>query len=193
MPELNPYEPPKCSSMQEVGAWRDGLTLVMTRDAWLPDLCIGCGVPSTKRCGIILLAWERGLVHRLRHLLMPTVSLCRGCRLRWLVALCLGLIVAVADIGLLVFAVSLDGMFNSVSPTIGELDCSVAICSLCLVIVTCDVFYVFWAGSFALVRRRDGPFVWLGGVNSTLLAALPQFKGTESEMHLDNGIRGAQR
>ncbi len=51
MQDFNPYEAPKTDlliprEIGEVGVWRDGALLVMSKDAELPDRCIKCDAPA---------------------------------------------------------------------------------------------------------------------------------------------------
>ena len=54
-PQRNPYAPPEASriagdpSSERGGFWSDGKSLVLHREARLPDRCLRCNEPAVKR------------------------------------------------------------------------------------------------------------------------------------------------
>jgi hypothetical protein len=112
MSEVSPYEAPRSRSSIVEGAWRDGLMLVMTKGARLPDRCIACNLPASKRIPIVLIASEGHFAFRRRQVFMPEVCVCRYHFSRLMASVVLVCVGGTVNMALMVLAVRAGGLFT---------------------------------------------------------------------------------
>ena len=158
------------------GVWRDDKTLVMTKDASLPDQCVKCNAPANgfrlKRnlswhhpafYLVILVAWIIYLVLAIALSKRATVylGLCAEHTQRRRNFLILGW--AMLAIGLLVAFVA----FVNEYPGIGALG---------LLIFLISVFWLVIVSRVVKVKKIDDRYVWLTGIDANYLAKLPNLQ-----------------
>jgi hypothetical protein len=190
MSDLNPLAPPKCVEMLAGSAWRDGLLLVMTRNARLPNRCVFCNVTAIKHYRVILLGCEGGLFHRLRCLFVPKMGLCRTHYWQWTVRVLLWYPWLAVLFVLLGVVARLVGVYPPANPSNSDLFWAAVICLASLALAVWLLINALRTACFAMVRRAEGQFVWLSGVHGDLLAGLPQFPWTKATMKLRNDASG---
>jgi hypothetical protein len=168
--------PPPSIGLPGAGIWRDGKTLVISRDALLPDRCVKCNAITTGRI-TRKLSWHHSLIYLLLLL-------------NWIIYLVVGLAVrkrAKVEFGLCdedrtkrrtyiwVTWLMVLGGFAGFFVAIAAEDGTPALMGL-LLLITAIIFGLVKA---RLVRpmKIDERFVWLRGVNADYLDQCPPWPG----------------
>jgi ribosomal protein L40E len=159
------------------GAWRDKSTLVMTKDASLPDRCVKCNAPAN---GLRLkrkLAWHHPVLYLLvfgAALLYVIIAAVLSKRATVYLGLCaehfqrrrkriaIGWLLLVAAIVGVPAAIAYD------YPMVALLAVAVFLFSVVWLIMVARV---------VTVKKIDDRFVWLKGINSNYLSQLPPWQG----------------
>jgi hypothetical protein len=170
------YVLPPPPSFGTSGVWRDRATLVMTKDAQLPDRCVKCNVPTTGRLRRRL-SWHHPAIY-----------------LIILVALLIYLIVAMVtrksatvELGLceehlakrrrnimISWGLSLLGLAGLILGAVIE-DGTVAF--LGFLALVAGIIFAIVAVRLVTPAKIDDKYVWLRGVNQDYLNELPQWIG----------------
>jgi hypothetical protein len=159
------------------GVWRDDKTLVMTKDAQLPDHCVKCNAPANgfklKRklswhhpalYVVILVAWIIYLVLAMALSKRATVflGLCTEHVKRRRTFLTIGWIMFA--IGLITPIVA----FSNDYPGVGLLGILLALIS---------IFWLVFANRVVTVKKIDDRYVYLTGIDANYLAQFPSLQG----------------
>jgi hypothetical protein len=158
------------------GVWRDGKTLIMTKDASLPDQCVKCNAPANgfrlKRnlswhhpaiYLVILVAWIIYIVLAIALSKRATVffGLCtehynrrRGLLIVGWIMLALGLITPVVA-------------FSNNYPEVGLLG---------ILLLLVSVFWLVFASRVVKVKKIDDRLIWLTGIDPNYLAQFPPWQ-----------------
>jgi hypothetical protein len=154
------------------GVWREGKTLVMSKDASLPDHCVKCDAPAkfhlTRRMSwhhpalflLLLLAWILYLILALVLRKQATVSLglCEEHYQRRKKML---------TVGWVMFAIGL------VSPVLGFSTDYPGIALLGILLLLISIIWLSIVTRVVTVKKIDDHFVWLTGLNENYLARFP--------------------
>ena len=155
------------------GVWREQSTLVMTKDATLPDNCVKCDAPANgfrlKRTFswhhpalyvLILIAWLIYLIIALAVRKQATVylGLCQEHYQRRRNFLIVGWVALAAGILLTILA------FSSDYPAFGLFG---------ILIFLISVIWLAFVARVVNVKKIDDRFVWLTGLNENFLARFP--------------------
>lgn len=155
------------------GVWRDNKTLVMTKDATLPDQCVKCNAPAN---GFRLkrnLAWHHPvifLVVLFNLIVYIVLAVALSKRATVYFGLCTEHIQRRRNllfVGWVMMAMSLIGAFVAFAneyPGVGAL-------ALFLFIVA--IFWLVIAARVAKVKKIDDRYVWLTGIDPQYLAQFP--------------------
>jgi MFS family permease len=158
------------------GAWRDKSTLVMTKDASLPDRCVKCNAPAN---GLRLkrkLAWHHPVLYLLvfgAALLYVIIAAVLSKRATVYLGMCAehfqGRRKRIA-IGWLLLVAAIVGVPAAIAydyPMVALLAVAVFLFSLVWLIVVARV---------VTVKKIDDRLVWLKGINSNYLSQLPPWQ-----------------
>ena len=159
------------------GIWRDKSTLVMSKDAPLPDQCVKCNAPAN---GVRLkrrLSWHHPAIYIL-ILVAWIIYVILVLVLRKQATVYLGLceehfqrrrkLLAAGWVLLAIGLVSPTVAFAADYPGLGLLGVLVLIISIIWLVVVTRV---------VTVRKIDDRFVWLNGINANYLAHFPPWQG----------------
>ena len=159
------------------GVWRDDKTLVMTRDAQLPDQCIKCNAPAhgykLKRklswhhpalYVVILVAWIVYLVLAIALRKQATVffGLCPEHIKRRKTFLL---------IGWMMFAIGL------IVPVLAFSNEAPGIALLGFLLLFTSIFWLVFANRVVTVKKIDDRYVYLTGIDANYLARFPSVQG----------------
>jgi hypothetical protein len=159
------------------GVWRDDKTLVMTKDAQLPDQCVKCNAPAhgfkLKRklswhhpalYVVILVAWIIYLVLAIALSKRATVflGLCTEHIKRRRTFLTIGWIMFAIGVITPVLA------FTNDYPGVGLLGILLALIS---------IFWLVFANRVVTVKKIDDRYVYLTGIDANYLAQFPSLQG----------------
>ncbi len=155
------------------GIWREGSTLVMSKDASLPDRCVKCDAPAngfrlTRRLSwhhpalflLLLLAWLLYLILALVLRKQATVALglCQEHYERRKKLL---------TVGWVMFALGL------ISPVVGFSTDYPGIGLLGILLLLGSIVWLSLVTRVVIVKKIDDHFVWLNGINKNYLERLP--------------------
>lgn len=169
--------PPSTGLYPEGGVWRDNHTLVMSKDAALPDRCVKCNSPANGLRLKRTLYWHNPIYY---------VLLFAGILIYFIVAmivrktaivhvpLCethLGRRRASLIIGWLLIALGLGGFIMAIAGNYGT---PAFLGALSLLV---GFVFAIAAARTVLPTKIDDRFVWLKGVNRDYLNQLPQWAG----------------
>jgi hypothetical protein len=155
------------------GVWRDKSTLVMTKDAALPDRCVKCNAPANRLRLKRKLSWHHPVLYLLvfgAALLYVIIAAVLSKRATVYLGLCaehfqrrrkriaIGVLLLVAAIVGVPAAIAYD------YPMVALLAVAVFLFSVVWLIVVARV---------VTVNKIDDRFVWLKGINSNYLSQLP--------------------
>lgn len=155
------------------GIWREGSTLVMSKDASLPDQCVKCDAPAngfrlTRRLSwhhpalflLLLLAWILYLILALVLRKQATVALglCQEHYQRRK---------KLMTIGWVLFAIGL------ISPVVGFSTDYPGIGLLGILLLLVSIVWLSIVTRVVTVKKIDDHFVWLNGINKNYLERLP--------------------
>ena len=164
-----PGPPPHLSG----GTWREGSTLVMSRDASLPDYCVKCDAPAggfrLKRnlswhhpalFLVILLAWLLYLILAmvLRKRATVYLGLCREHYEKRRTFLIAGFVTLAVSFALIVGAIAWEYP---------------AIALLAVLGILASAIWLAFVARVVTVKKIDDQFVWLNGINENYLSRFP--------------------
>ena len=158
------------------GVWRDQSTLVMTKDAVLPDRCVKCNAPADGFRLKRKLAWHHPAIYLLALMAVLIYALVAGIlskRAIIYVGLCAEHVrqrLRKIVVGWLLFVASFAGIIVAIAYNSGILG---------LLGVGAFFFAVAWLIVVTRVvtpKRIDDQLIWLKGVNSDLLSQLPPWQ-----------------
>ena len=164
-----PGPPPHLSG----GTWREGSTLVMSRDASLPDYCVKCDAPADgfrlKRnlswhhpalFLLILLAWLLYLILAmvLRKRATVYLGLCREHYEKRRTFLIAGFVTLAVSFALIVGAIAWEYP---------------AIALLAVLGILASAIWLAFVARVVTVKKIDDQFVWLNGINENYLSRFP--------------------
>jgi hypothetical protein len=155
------------------GTWREGSTLVMSKDASLPDYCVKCDAPADgfrlKRnlswhhpalFLLILLAWLLYLILAmvLRKRATVYLGLCREHSEKRRTLLIAGFVILAVSVALIFGAIASDYP---------------AVALLGLVGILASAIWLAFIARVVTVKKIDDQFVWLNGINENYLSRFP--------------------
>jgi len=158
------------------GVWRDGKTLILHKNARLPDYCIKCGVPTNGSCmrrklgwvhpalALLILAGILGLIVYAivagvtRKSAMVDISLCPDHIQKHRTAVIASWLVFVAGIVFLVLAIPLESWGSALFGV--------------LLLLASAICAGTWA-RLVLVKKIDDYYVWLRRIDESFLSLLP--------------------
>ena len=164
-----PGPPPHLSG----GTWREGSTLVMSKDASLPDYCVKCDAPANgfrlKRnlswhhpalFLLILLAWLLYLILAmvLRKRATVYLGLCREHYEKRRTFLIAGFVTLAVSFALIVGAIAWEYP---------------AIALLAVLGILASAIWLAFVARVVTVKKIDDQFVWLNGINENYLSRFP--------------------
>jgi hypothetical protein len=165
--------PPGPPPMMTGGIWREGSTLVMSKDASLPDHCVKCDAPAngfrlTRRLSwhhpalflLLLLAWIVYLILALvlRKQATVLVGLCQEHFRRRKKLLAAGWIM---------FAIGL------ITPVVGFSTDYPGMGLLGILLLLVSIVWLSIVTRVVTVKKIDDQFVWLNGINKNYLERFP--------------------
>jgi len=184
MNELNPYAAPLTDlatprAPNEVGVWRDGTMLVMSKDAELPDRCLKCNAPAggwkLKRKltwhpqGYYLLVLFNLIIYAIVAMIVRKTAKVRRRQIALAWVLCLlGPVVLIAG----------GASETELKSAVGQDAANIVIVSLIvggLLILLTGLIFAVLASKVATPLKIDKRFVWLKKVSPELLAGLPSW------------------
>ena len=164
-----PGPPPHLSG----GTWREGSTLVMSRDASLPDYCVKCDAPADgfrlKRnlswhhpalFLLILLAWLLYLILAmvLRKRATVYLGLCREHHEKRRTFLIAGFVTLAVSFALIVGAIAWEYPAIALLGVLG---------------ILASAIWLAFVARVVTVKKIDDQFVWLNGINENYLSRFP--------------------
>ena len=169
--------PPSTGLYPQGGVWRDKSTLVMSKDAALPDRCVKCNAPTNGLRLKRTLYWHNPIFYVLiflgiliyfivalfvRKTATVHVPLCETHLARRRTSLIIGWLLILLGLGGFIVAIA----SNSAAPAL-------------LGVLSLLVGFVFAiaAARTVLPTKIDDRFVWLKGINKDYLDQLPQWAG----------------
>jgi hypothetical protein len=172
-PEINPYAPSAIPqptvrlTERGIGAWRDGLEIVMHPQAALPRYCLVTGRPA--RCGyLVKIAWSYPVDYQWRtlRLYVPLAAevhhLCR--RRRW------------TAIGSFLAAAVVAGLAMVRHDLTGPAGITLALGALAVVGLASFYFYVQYSQLLYFVSM-EGEYFRMRGADPRFLDRLPEWRG----------------
>jgi len=157
------------------GAWREQSTLVMTKDATLPDYCVKCGAPANGFRLRRRFSWHHPALYLLLFLVGAwLIYLIIAMVLRKKATVYLGLCPqhnqrrrSLLFIGWALFVLTFITMFMGLArdfPVMGLLS---------LLGILVSIVWLILAARVVTVKKIDDRFVWLTGLNENYLARFP--------------------
>lgn len=192
--EFNPYAAPKAEigmGPREVGVsgfWRDGSTLVLSKDAALPDRCLKCNEPADGWALRRTLSWHPPgyylivlfnlliyiivamIVRKTAKLQLPLCAAHRRGRVR---AIAIAWLIGLAGIGVMIGGAALSSSFQGSTSdyiTFGGFLTG-------LVMIVGALILGSSKGQVVSARKIDKYYVWLNKVDPRFLASLPPWSG----------------
>ena len=176
-PPLKPGVPPVVAQPMEVGLWRKDHLLVMHKSAELPAICVKSGQPAKRRLrrslswhhpAIFLTILISVLVYVILALVLrKTATIHIGLSDRWFAirrrAIIVGWICALAGIGVFVLGIAYAE----------QADWIVGLIPGGLVLFFFGLIYGLVRARMVVPTRINDQYIWLKGVNPSLLAELP--------------------
>ena len=159
------------------GVWRDNDTLVMTKDALLPDRCVKCNAPAhgfrLKRS----LSWHHPALIVLIFvalLIYLVVALTVSKRATVYIGLCAEHLQRRRNLLIVGWAMLAIGL---ITPVIAFANEYVGIALLGMVLVVGSVIWLVLVLRVVKVKRIDDRYVWLKGIDPNYLAQFPSLQG----------------
>lgn len=163
--------PPPSVGMPGVGIWRDGVTLVMSKDAPLPDRCVKCNAITTGRLKrklawhhpalylLLLVAWLIYLIIAMfvRRRATVELGLCDEHRAKRRTYIWITWLLALAGLGGFLLAI----IANDGTPAL-----------IGVVLLLAAIIFGVVATRVVYPSKIDDRFVWLKGVNADYLNQL---------------------
>ena len=158
----------------QAGVWQEGKTLIMDKNAFLPDYCVKCNVPAN---GLRLrkkLKWHHPLLYLL---IIPGVliyaivatflsqqatvefGICADHKRRRRIVWSIGVALLITELIMPFAALA------------GDLDGSIVGIGFLLLLV--GIVWLVLASSFVTVKKMDERFVWMTGINQSFLSHFP--------------------
>ena len=160
------------------GIWRDKSTLIMSKDASLPDQCVKCNAPAN---GIRLkrrLSWHHPAIYVL-ILVAWIIYVVLALVLRKQATVYLGLCAEhfqrrrkLLAAGWLLLAIGL------ISPTVAFAADYPALALLVVLVLIISIIRLVVVTRVVTVKKIDDRFVWLNGINANYLALFPSWQGS---------------
>jgi hypothetical protein len=165
--------PPSAGS----GVWRDGKTLIMTKDASLPDQCVKCNAPAH---GFRLkrnLSWHHPAIY-LVILVAWVIYIVLAIALSKRATVFLGLCTehykrrrSLLIVGWIMLAIGL------ISPIVAFVNEYPGIGLLGILLLLISVFWLVLVSRVVKVKKIDDRLIWLTGIDPNYLAQFPVWQG----------------
>jgi len=166
--------PPPVSS----GIWRDGKTLVMTKEAFLPDRCVKCSGPANGYRLRKRLSWHEPILYAvivIAVLLYLILAMALSKRATVEFGLCPDHVRRRRNSLLIGWASFLLGL---IIPVLGFTYDYAAIGLLGILLFLAAIIWLAIAYKVANVKRIDDRYVWLTGINEQFLLQFPPVPAT---------------
>jgi hypothetical protein len=157
--------------------WRDGSTMIMTKEASLPDQCVKCNAPAN---GLRLkrrLSWHHPVLYLL-ILVAWIFYVLLAVLLRKRATVYLGLCAEhfqrrrkLLAVGWILLAIGL------ISPVVAFANDYPAVGLLGLLVLIISIVWLILVTRVVTVKKIDDRLVWLGGIDSNYLAQFPLWQG----------------
>jgi len=159
------------------GVWRDGKTLVMTKETGLPDRCVKCNAPAN---GLRLkrrLSWHNPVLY-LVIFIAALIYIILAAILSKRATVFLGICAEhfrrrrkLMVVGWSLLAIGL------ISPVVGFANDYPAAGLLGILVLLISIVWLIVVARVVTVKKIDDRFVWLTGINSNYLSQLPPIEG----------------
>ena len=155
------------------GVWRDGKTLVMTKEAGLPDRCVKCNAPANGLGLKRRLSWHNPLLYlvifiaALFYVILAAILSKRATVFLGMCAQHFQRRRKLIVVGWSLFAIGL------IVPVVAFANDYSAAGLLGLLVLLISIVWLIVAARVVTVKKIDDRFVWLTGINANYLSQLP--------------------